>query len=306
MRTIVVVGSLNMDFVALVERPPLPGETVPGTGFRTIPGGKGANQACAAGRLGGRTRMAGRVGHDVFGTQLRDSLAAAGVDVTAVRTADSEPTGVALIFVDARGQNQIVIASGANACVTPADARAALDRTSDGYLLLQLETPLETVTAAAIDARQRGMTVILDPAPARPLPQALLQSVDIVTPNETEALALLGRPSAPVSLEDAPAIARAIRGLGVATAVLKLGANGAFLSTAVGERHFPAPPVTVVDTTAAGDTFNGALAVALAEGRSIDDAISFANVAAALKVTRFGAQTSIPTRAEVDAFTSLG
>jgi len=301
MRTIVVVGSLNMDFVAQVERSPLPGETVHGTGFRTVPGGKGANQACAAGRLGGRVRMVGRVGHDVFGTQLRDSLAAAGVDVHAIRTADTEPTGVALIFVDARGQNQIVIASGANGCLTRQDVEQALADVTGGFLLLQLETPLDTVAAAAARAKQRAMTVILDPAPARELSGPLLQTVDILTPNETEALVLLGRRETSVSLADAPEIARAIRSLGVGTAILTLGVHGAFLSTATIERHFAAPHATVVDTTAAGDTFNGALAVALAEERSIDEAIAFANRAAALSVTRFGAQASIPSRAEVDA-----
>lgn len=302
---IFVVGSLNMDFVAQVNRLPLRGETVPGSGFRTIPGGKGANQACAAGRLGGRVRMVGRVGDDVFGAQLRGSLQASGVDVSAVHVTDATPSGAALILVDAGGENQIVVASGANGCVTPSDVEAALGDATSGYLLLQLETPLETVAAAAAIGRRRGLTVILDPAPARTLPAALIECVDILTPNESEALVLLGRAEATVSLEQAPDVGRAVRGLGARTAILKLGEAGAFLSSASALGHFAAPRVDAVDATAAGDTFNGALAVALAEGRSIDDAIAFANAAAALSVTRFGAQPSIPTRAEVDALQRL-
>jgi ribokinase len=298
--SIVVVGSLNMDFVAHVQRLPLPGETLLGSGFRTIPGGKGANQACAAGRLGGRVRMVGRVGDDVVGEQLRASLRSSGVDVTAVHRTDATPSGVALIVVDARGEKQIVVAAGANGCLTPLDVEAALADAEGGYLLLQLETPLDTVAAAAAIGRRRGLAVILDPAPARALPRTLLQSVDILTPNESEALILLGRREAIISLEQAPDVARALRDLGAGTVILKLGENGVFLSSASAHGHFAAPRVDVVDATAAGDTFNGALAVALAEGRSIGDAIAFANTAAALSVTRFGAQASIPTRADVD------
>ena len=298
---IVVVGSLNMDFVARVERLPLPGETVLGGGFRTIPGGKGANQACAAGRLGGRVRMVGRVGDDVFGEQLRDSLRTAGVDVQAVRSTDATPSGVALIFVAAHGENQIVVAAGANGALTAVDVETLLGESGGGYLLLQLETPIETVAAAAAIGRGLGMTVILDPAPARALPAALLSCVDILTPNETEALVLLGRREVTVSLDQAPDVARALRDLGVGTVILKLGEHGAFLSSASAHQHFAAPRVDAVDATAAGDTFNGALAVALAEGKSVGEAIGFANAAASLSVTRFGAQASIPTRAEVEA-----
>jgi ribokinase len=298
---IVVVGSLNMDFVAQVDSLPVPGETVLGSGFRTIPGGKGANQACAAGRLGGRVRMVGRVGDDVFGGQLRESLQNSGVDVGAVRSTDATPSGVALIFVDARGENQIVVAAGANGCLTPSDVETALAGADGGYLLIQLETPLDTVASAAAIGKRHGLTVILDPAPARALPAAILECVDILTPNESEALILLGRREAAMSLEQAPEVARALRDLGVGMAILKLGENGAFLSSASAHGHFAAPRVDAVDATAAGDTFNGALAVALAEGRSVGDAITFANTAAALSVTRFGAQASIPSRADVDA-----
>jgi ribokinase len=195
-----------------------------------------------------------------------------------------------------------VVAPGANGFLTPSDVETALGDVDGGYLLLQLETPLDTVAAAAAIGRRRGLTVILDPAPARALPAALLECVDILTPNEREALILLGRREATMSLEQAPDVAVALRDLGVATTILKLGGHGAFLSSAGAHRHFAALRVDAVDATAAGDTFNGALAVALAEGRDVGDAIAFANTAAALSVTRVGAQASIPSRAEVDAF----
>ena len=298
---VVVVGSLNMDFVVQVGKLPRPGETVLGSGFCTLPGGKGANQACAAGKLGGRARMIGRVGDDVFGAQLRDSLRAAGVDTEGVLATEATPTGVALIFVEAGGQNEIVVASGANALLTPEDVRVALEGASSGQLLLQLESPLETVEEAAARGRARGLRVVLDPAPARPLPDTLLGNVDCLTPNESEALLLLGRTEGAVALADAPGIARALLRRGPRTVVLKLGEKGAFLDDGQEARHFPAPKVEAVDATAAGDTFNGALAVALAEGRDMPGAIAFANAAAALSVTRLGAQASIPTREQAES-----
>jgi ribokinase len=296
-----VVGSLNMDFVVQVDKLPQPGETVLGGGFRTIPGGKGANQACAAGKLCGRVRMVGRVGDDVFGAQLRGSLAAAGVDTSAVLATEATPSGVALIFVQAGGQNQIVVASGANDRLAPADVTSALETADGGFLLLQLESPLETVEAAAAAGRRQGMTVLLDPAPARPLSDALLASVDCLTPNETEAMILLGRRGGSVTLADAPEVARALLRRGPRAVILKLGEEGAFFDDGGGGRHFPAPKVEAVDATAAGDTFNGALAVARAEGKPMAAAIGFANAAAALSVTRLGAQASIPARGAVEA-----
>ena len=295
---IVVVGSLNMDFVVSVERLPAPGETVLGRDFRMIPGGKGANQACAAGKLGARVKMIGRVGYDVFADHLKASLSAVGVDVSAVHASRAQSTGVALIWVDRNGQNSIVVASGANHELAAADVEAMrkLFRGS-GLALFQLETPLDTVAGALRLAKQEGLVTILDPAPACPLPGELLALVDILTPNESEALILLGRPPARVSLDDAPALAGALCSLGPRTVILKLGDQGAVL----GARHFPAFRVEARDSTAAGDVFNAALAVALAEGHAIEEAIPFANAAAAISVTRLGAQASVPSRAEVNA-----
>jgi len=298
---ITVVGSLNMDFVVQVEKLPLPGETVVGGGFATIPGGKGANQAVAAGRLGGRVRMVGRVGDDVFGRQLKDNLAKAGVDATAVLTTAGAASGVALIFVEAGGQNQIVVASGANARLAPEDVAPVLEGASEGFLLLQLESPIETIELAASVGRRQGMTVVLDPAPARAISGSLLASVDILTPNESEAMVLLGRRERMVSLDEAKDVARALLRLGPRTVILKLGEKGAFLDDGTGGRHVPGLEVAAVDATAAGDTFNGALAVALAEKQAMPVALAFANAAAAISVTRLGAQASIPGRDEVEA-----
>jgi ribokinase len=303
---IVVTGSLNMDFVVSVDRLPVPGETVLGRDFQMIPGGKGANQACAAGKLGTGSvavRMIGRVGYDVFADHLKASLAAAGVDVSAVNATRSQPTGVALIWVDRQGQNSIVVASGANHALAAVDVEAMRKVFRSASLaLFQLETPLDTVAAALALAREEGARTMLDPAPAQPLPAALLQSVDILTPNESEALMLLGRPPARVSLSEAPELAEALRKLGPRSVVLKLGDQGSYYSGEAGAFHTPTFPVEVRDTTAAGDTFNAALAVALAEKQPMERALLFANAAAAISVTRMGAQASAPARAEVDRF----
>jgi ribokinase len=304
--SLVVVGSLNMDFVVLVEHLPAPGETVLGGDFRMLPGGKGANQACAAGRAGeGRVqvRMIGRVGYDVFGDHLKASLAAAGVDVSSVHATRSAPTGVALIEVDRSGQNSIVVASGANH-VMPPDEVQAMRATLRGarFALFQLESPLDTVAAALALAREEGAKTILDPAPACALPAAVLESVDILTPNETEAQILLGLPRGRVATSDAPAMGRALRERGPRAVVLKLGDQGCCYVGPEGELFSRAFAVTAVDATAAGDTFNAALAVALAEDQPLDAALRFANAAAALSVTRIGAQASVPSRAEVDEF----
>ncbi|MFB3829285.1 MAG: ribokinase [Bryobacteraceae bacterium] len=301
-RAIAVVGSLNMDFVVSVDHLPAPGETVLGRDFQMIPGGKGANQACAAGKLGATVRMAGRVGYDVFADHLKASLAAAGVDVSAVNGCRSQPTGVAMIWVDGRGQNSIVVASGANHELRAADVES-LRRTFSGaaFALFQLETPLETVAAALKLAREAGAQTILDPAPAQPLSGEILQHVDILTPNESEASLLLGRSAARLGPAEAPEAAAALRSLGPRTVIVKLGDRGCYCSSPGLERHFPAFPVEARDSTAAGDTFNAALAVALAEGMALGDGVRFANAAAAISVTRLGAQSSAPARAEVDA-----
>jgi ribokinase len=302
--SIVVIGSLNMDFVIAVDRLPLPGETILGRNFRMIPGGKGANQAYAAAKLAGATavRMLGRVGADSFGTALKNNLAAVGVDIRAVLETESEATGVACIHVDDAGQNSITVAPGANGALSASDIdseRWALEGAR--CVLLQLEVPIETVAEGLREARRVGATCILDPAPARALPKEILQLVDIATPNENEACVLAGVPVGRVNATDAVALGNRIRELGVRSVIVKLGDQGCVYSGPDGT--FTAPPfrVQAVDSTAAGDTFNAALAVALAEGAGVENALRFANAAAAISVTRPGAQTSAPVRAEVES-----
>ena len=301
--TIVVVGSLNADLVVRTPRFPTPGETTTGSGFAVYPGGKGANQAVAAGRLGARVAMIGRVGRDDHGQLLRRSLSAAGVDTAAVLDDDEEPTGVAVITIDASGQNHIVLAPGANARLRPDDVerqRSLIEGAA--VLLLQLEVPLETVEAAARIAHRAGVTVVLDPAPARREAIALLSVVDYVTPNETELRVLAGAPPGETTPEDAAAMARTLIVKGGDRVIAKLGAAGALAVWRDGEERWPGHHVVAVDTTAAGDAWNGAFSVALAEGRSLRDAGAFATAAAALSVTRAGAQPGMPTRDEVDRF----
>lgn len=305
---IVVLGSLNMDFVVRVSRLPAAGETVLGHTFQTFPGGKGANQACAAGRAGSTNvtvRMLGRVGLDVFGEQLKASLATAGVDVSGVHATQEQPTGVAMIWVDDHGQNSIVVASGANHALQLADIPAMRSGfRGANFTLFQLETPLDVVESAMALAQQEGAKTMLDPAPAKPLSAGLLHLVDILTPNESEALALLERPPARVSVNDAQHLAAALLALGPKAVILKLGDRGCFYSNGKTALHQPAYPVVAVDSTAAGDTFNGALAVALAQSAEIVQALQFANAAAGLSVTRLGAQSSIPELSDIEYFTS--
>jgi ribokinase len=304
---IVVLGSLNMDFVVRVERHPAPGETLLGSGFRTLPGGKGANQACAAGKLsagGRRVGMFGRVGYDVFGDQLKASLAGVGVDVSGVHATQSEPTGVAFINVDAAGQNVIIVASGANNVIEAKDAPAlAAPWRGARFALFQLETPLPAVAAAMRVAKQEGVQTLLDPAPARALPEEFAGLVDIVTPNESEACILAGETPRTLSVDDARALVRRLSRL-APTVVLKLGEKGCLLFRNGAELYTPGFSVAARDTTAAGDVFNGALAVALAEEMEWPQALRFACAAAAISVTREGAQASVPMRTEVDAFLS--
>ncbi len=306
MTTIVVVGSLNMDFVVAVDRLPAPGETVFGRDFQMIPGGKGANQACAAAKLARKTlrvRMVGRVGYDVFGDHLKASLSAAGVDVSTVHATRSQATGVALIPVETSGQNSIVVASGANHSLLASDVESWRSVFRDARMVLfQLESTIDTVAAGLRLARGEGARTILDPAPAQSLTRELLAHVDILTPNESEASLLLGRPPARLSELDAPALARSLLQHGPRAVILKLGDQGCFYCDGETELLSRSFPVTARDATAAGDVFNAALAVALAEDSELTEALRFANAAAAISVTRLGAQTSVPTRAEVDEF----
>jgi ribokinase len=303
---IAVVGSLNMDFVVRVRRLPSPGETALGSEFQMIPGGKGANQACAVGRLGqGRVnaKMIGRVGYDIFADHLKASLSAAGVDVSFVHATKSQPTGVALICVDDQGQNSIVVASGANHSFARNDAEAFAPVFEGAQcVLFQLETPVEAVGAMLAVARRLGVKTILDPAPAQPLGREVLAQVDILTPNESEACLLLDRPAARVSLNDAPQLAGALLEQGSKAVLLKLGDQGCYYLDRSTQITVPAFEANAVDATAAGDIFNGALAVALAESAGMHQALRFANAAAAISVTRPGAQPSIPSRSEVEEF----
>jgi ribokinase len=301
---ILVVGSLNMDLVALAPRLPAAGETLAGGSYFMTPGGKGANQACAASLMGGAVHMMGKVGNDDFGRRLIASLANARCNVSAISTSD-DPSGVAMITVSEQGENCIVIIAGANGSYSPADVEAAMPNFEDAkVLLLQLETPIETVVAAAKEAKRRGATVILDPAPAPNLRDlaALLPNVDIITPNEIEAARLADRDGEDLSLEEATVIARVIRERGIPTVIVKLGAKGCLLADSRGEIAIPAPRVNAVDSTAAGDVFNGILAVALSQGRSLVFACRLAVSGASLSVTKLGAQSSMPTRAELEAF----
>lgn len=301
-KRIVVVGSLNIDFVVNLERQPGAGETVPGTRFDVFPGGKGANQAYGAARLGGQVAMLGRLGNDPQASWLRQHLADAGVDVGSIQSDESVSSGVAFITIEqASGQNRIIIVPGSNGTFTPdrLDDSAALLAGAD-FVLLQLEIPLATVTKAARLAKKGSACVILDPAPACPLDRELLELVDYVTPNESELAALTGGPSTPSAEPGVEQRAATLRQLGARKVVVKQGAQGALLVDDSGTQSWPAPQVKAVDTTAAGDCFNAAFAVALAEGMSERAAGRFACTAASISVTRAGAQPSMPTRAEVE------
>lgn len=296
-----VVGSANMDMVVACERFPRPGETILAHDFGTFPGGKGANQAVACARLGGHVQFLGKMGEDPFRESLTEGLERDGVRLDGLLTDPELPTGVALITVDGRGENQIVVASGSNMRLTPADLEAHEALFAEAaVVLLQLEVPLETVARAVELAQAHGATVILNPAPAQPLPDDLLAGVDYLTPNESEAAHLAGLPLDGTASTEAAA--RALVGRGVRCVIATLGAEGALVATAEGTKHFPACPVEPVDTTAAGDAFNGALAFALAAGQPLPEAVRLANAVGAYTVTRRGAQTSMPDRAALDAF----
>ena len=300
MAKIVVIGSLNMDIVAVAARLPLAGETISGIQYINEPGGKGANQAYAASKLGGDVAMLGRVGTDDHGKQIRANLEAVGCDVGGLQAIEGN-SGVAVIFVAQSGQNSIVVVPGANQRYRPSDLQADAHSLAGAHVvLLQLETPMETVIAAAHAAKRLGARVILDPAPAPELLSLeLLRHVDILTPNETEAAQLAGAPVTTLSLDQARDIGRQLQRFGPKTVIMKLGAQGCLLMERDVVTPIPAPVVEAVDTTAAGDVFNGALAVAYSEGASLLEACRFAGRAAALSVTRLGAQRSMPSRSEV-------
>ncbi|MEI7729840.1 MAG: ribokinase [Verrucomicrobiota bacterium] len=298
---IIVVGSSNTDMIIRLDHIPKPGETILGGEFLTAAGGKGANQAVGAARAGGAVTFVARVGGDMFGEQAIAGFRHDGIGVEYVLRDQAAPSGVALIFVAKDGENSIAVASGANGKLSVADITDARSAFAGARVcVMQLETPLKTVQAAAKLAAQLGLTVILNPAPARPLPDRLLRQITILTPNESEAELLTG-----IAVKDPASAARAaaqLRSKGAQTVVLTLGPRGALVADAVGYRLIPGFKVKAVDTTAAGDIFNGALAVALAEGRSLDAAVRFANAAAALSVTKLGAQPSAPRRPEIERF----
>lgn len=299
-KAIVVVGSINIDLVAKAERIPVTGETVSGTEFQTHPGGKGANQAVAVARLGYPVRMIGKLGSDVFGTRLREHLQNAGIDVSAVETIESS-SGVAVIIVSPSGDNIIVPTPGANAALSPADIEANLEMIRGaGLVLTQLEIPLETIEHLAAICAREGIPLMLDPAPARELPPAVLKQTRWFTPNETEAAFYSGKNSA-----EPRKIAEILLARGPQAVVLKLGVQGVYLAGSNGqgqrdlEQKVEAFPVKALDTTAAGDAFNGAFATALMLGKEPVESARFGAAAAAISVTRPGAQLSMPSMDEV-------
>ncbi|MBF2049041.1 MAG: ribokinase [Elainella sp. C42_A2020_010] len=300
--SVIVFGSINMDLVARTPRIPAPGETLTGHRFETVPGGKGANQAVAVARLGIPTQMVGRIGNDTFGQALLQGLQASSVNCDAVLTEATTHSGVAMITVDDASENNIVIIPGANGLVDTTDVERLQPLLAQAkVLLLQLEVPLEAVVAAAKVAKQSGVTVILDPAPARTdLPTALYPLLDIVTPNQVETSQLAGFPV--TDLETARKAATVLQQRGVGTVITKLGKQGALCMTPTETFEIPAFPVQAVDTVAAGDAFNGGLAAGLAAGMPLREATQQAAAVAALSVTKAGAQPSLPTRAELDAF----
>lgn len=301
MTRVLVVGGSNTDMIVRGPRIPRPGETVLGGTFAMAGGGKGANQAVAAARAGGRVTFVARIGDDVFGDRALEGFEADGLDTRFVLRTPGAASGVALISVDERGENSIAVASGANARLSAADvAVAEAAFAAADIVLLQLESPLDAVEAAVRLAGEKRVPVLLNPAPARPLEAGLLGRIAVLTPNEHEAATLAGVPVADEA--QARAAAARLRSQGPETVIITMGARGVFVSSPGLEAHLPAFSVQSVDTTAAGDVFNGALAVALGEKRPLDEAVRFAQAAAAISVTRPGAQPSAPTRAEILGF----
>lgn len=300
MNKILVIGSTNIDLIAQVKHLPRPGETVGEARFIRSNGGKGANQAVAAARLGGNVGFVSCLGDDAAAAALRQQFTADGIDTEGLITAAEIPTGTALIFVSEEGENCIAVSPGANHQLTPAAIDAVAERIAGAeYLLLQLEIPMETVVRAIEKASEAGTRVVLNPAPAIPLADELLRKLYLITPNRTEIETLTGIPVH--TPEDASRAAAALLAKGVEHVIVTLGSEGALIKTPTEEMLIPAYPVTAVDTTAAGDVFNGALLVALSEGRPLQEVVRFAARCASVSVTRLGAQTSIPWRREIEA-----
>jgi ribokinase len=301
MPDILVVGSLNTDLVVRAPRFPQPGETISGEDLQIIPGGKGANQSVAAARQGASVAMVGRVGNDSFGPELIANLERNQVDAAHVQIDPGSATGTATIIVDANGQNSIVLSPGGNGRVTPADVQ---DISFPAYklLLLQLEIPMEAVLAAARRARENGVRVLLNPAPARDLPEELISLPDFLVPNEGELSLLTNQPVNDIA--SAERAAKALLARGAQNVIVTLGANGALLVNSQITKHIPSFRVDVIDTTAAGDAFIGGFASALLENKSLEEAVRYGCACGALAATRFGAQPSLPTKEEVEAFLS--
>lgn len=299
--SIVVVGSVNLDLVCVGKKIPAPGETVWGNQFQTFHGGKGANQAVAVGRLGYPVSMVGKVGDDDFGNRLRQGLRSAHVNVRAVSTAKSTASGVALITVDSKGQNSITVIPGANGELRPQDLEKSIPQLrSAGMILTQLEVPMETVEYLCSLAARLKVPLMLDPAPARSIPRKILRCVTYLTPNETETCTLCGIAPDELTPATVAGFAEKLQCEGADNVIIKMGKHGAFIASADGLRKMvPAFRVKAVDSTAAGDAFNGALAVALMRGFTLEDAVRFAAAAGAMSATRAGAQTSMPTEKEV-------
>jgi ribokinase len=300
-KKIVVVGSSNTDMIIKVPWIPKPGETILGGRFSTAAGGKGANQAVAAARAGGDVTFLARIGDDMFGQKAKEGFINDKINVEFVLTDKSEPSGVALICVAKDGENIIAVAGGANNNLSPSDVEAAADAISSAdILVMQLETPVETIHQAASIASAHGVKVILNPAPAQELSDDLLGHISILTPNESEVELLTGIKVD--SEENAAAAADALMAKGIETVIVTMGPKGALVVTADSRELVPGFSVKAVDATAAGDVFNGTLAVAIAEGKTLKQAVSFANAAAALSVTKLGAQPSAPTKKEINKF----
>tara|TARA_B100000575_G_C23143524_1_gene666567 strand:+ start:9045 stop:9977 length:933 start_codon:yes stop_codon:yes gene_type:complete len=300
---IVVIGSTNVDMIIKGDRIPKSGETLIGGKFFKAAGGKGANQAVAAARAGGKVTFLSRVGNDVFGQDAIQGYRNDKIDVSHIKVDQTESTGIALILVDSKGENCISVASGANMKLDQSDIKdATFELDKADVVLMQLETPIETIEYIIKLLKNRQVKIILNPAPALKISDDLLTHLTIITPNETEVELLTGVPVN--DKKDALKASRILLDKGVKNVIITMGKKGAFLHTKLNYKFIPAFEVSALDTTAAGDTFNGALAVAVAEGKALEDAVEYANAAAAISVTKMGAQPSIPLKKEIEDFLS--